>query len=182
MARQSVTPFGFGLPTTGGADPFLTLHREMNRLFDSALRGGLAPGQEAQEGGGMLMPRIDVSETENALRITAELPGVTEKDLDVTLQDDLLTIRGEKKFERKQERQDFHFTERSYGTFQRSLRLPFQADPEQVQASFENGVLTVTVPKAQLRESKRRIQVQAGSGASQGSQPETGAGGGTPAS
>ena len=72
----------------------------------------------------------------------------------------MLTIRGEKKFERADDKENFHFVERSYGTFQRSLRLPFPVDPEQVQASFENGVLTVTVPKTGRQERSHRIQVQ----------------------
>ena len=103
---------------------------------------------------------MNVSETENEIRITAELPGVTEQDIDISLDDDVLTIRGEKKFERTDDKENFHFVERSYGTFQRSLRLPFPVDPEQVQASFENGVLTVTVPKTGRQERSRRIQVQ----------------------
>jgi HSP20 family protein len=74
----------------------------------------------------------------------------------------VLTIRGEKKFERKDEKESYHFVERSYGTFQRSLRLPYAVDPEQVRASFENGVLTVTLPKTKQQERSRRIQVQAG--------------------
>ena len=69
---------------------------------------------------------MNVSETDKEIRITAELPGVTEQDIDVSLDDDVLTIRGEKKFERKDDKENFHFVERSYGTFQRSLRLPYR--------------------------------------------------------
>jgi HSP20 family protein len=91
------------------------------------------------------------------------LPGVSEKDVDVSLSDDVLTIRREKKFERKDDTKDdtenYHFVERSYGTFQRSLRLPYAVDPDQVQASFENGVLTVTLSKGKEQERSRRIQV-----------------------
>ena len=99
-------------------------------------------------------------ETEKEIRVSAELPGVGEQDVDISLNDDVLTIRGEKKFERTDDKENFHFVERSYGTFQRSLRLPFPVDPEQVQASFENGVLTVTLPKTGRQERSRRIQVQ----------------------
>jgi HSP20 family protein len=109
----------------GAADPFLTLHREMNRLFDDVLRGGPVPegGQGGSSQGGVLLaPRMDVSETDNEVRIQAELPGVSENDIDVSLNEDLLTIRAEKKQERKEERQGLHFSERSFGTFQRSLR------------------------------------------------------------
>ena len=124
----------------------------------------LAARRDGQPGpgrvGNFVNASMNVSETEKEIRITAELPGVTEQDIDVSLDDDVLTIRGEKKFERTDDKENFHFVERSYGTFQRSLRLPFPVDPEQVQASFENGVLTVTVPKTGQQERSRRIQVQ----------------------
>lgn len=113
---------------------------------------------------------MNVSETDKEIRITAELPGVTEQDLDISLDDDVLTIRGEKKFERKDEKENFHFVERSYGTFQRSLRLPYAIESEQVQANFENGVLTVAVPKTGWQERSRRIQVQGRGAGGQGSQ------------
>lgn len=154
--------FSPGSPLGVGGDPFLTLHREMNRLFDDVLRGGALPagGQSGSEGGVLLAPHMDVSETEKELRIRAELPGVSEKDIDISLNDDVLTIRAEKRQERKEEREGVHFSERSFGTFQRSLRLPFQVNPDQVQARFENGVLSVTLPKTQPQERSRRIQVQ----------------------
>ena len=146
----------------GGGDPFLTLHREMNRLFDDVLRGGAMPagGQSGSQGGLLLAPQMDVSETEKELRIQVELPGVSEKDIDLSLDGDVLTIRAEKRQERKEERDGIHISERSFGTFQRSLRLPFQINPDQVQARFENGVLSVTLPKTQPQERSRRIQVQ----------------------
>src|SRR3954463_16006768 len=166
MARNPLSPFGFGgVGERGlGSDPFLSLHREMNRLFDDVLRGTFGvPSREGQAGrGGTLMPHIDVSETDKELKICAELPGITENDVEVTLNDDVLTIRGEKKFERTNEQENYHFVERSYGTFQRSLRVPYPAEPEQVQARFEHGVLTVTLPKAEQQQRSRRIQVQAG--------------------
>ena len=151
----------------GGGDPFLTLHREMNRLFDDALRGSpaVAGSQGAQSS--LLAPHMDVSETDKEIRIQAELPGVNENDVDVSLNEDVLTIRAEKKQERKEEREGVHVSERSFGTFQRSLRLPFQVDAEQVQARFENGVLHVSLPKTAPQERSRKIQVQAGGGGKQ---------------
>ena len=123
----------------------------MNRLFDDVFRGTGLPAATGSQGQGdvgtFVNASMNVSETDKEIRITAELPGVTEQDIDVSLDDDVLTIRGEKKFERKDEKENFHFVERSYGTFQRSLRLPYRCRSEQVQASFENGVLTVTLPK-----------------------------------
>ena len=130
-------------------------------MSSAALALPAATGSQGQgDVGTFVNASMNVSETDKEIRITAELPGVTEQDIDISLDDDVLTIRGEKKFERKDDKENFHFVERSYGTFQRSLRLPFPVDPEQVQASFENGVLTVTVPKTGRQERSRRIQVQ----------------------
>ncbi|MBF9232561.1 Hsp20/alpha crystallin family protein [Microvirga alba] len=175
MARNPLSPYRFGLPMemSFGQDPFMSLHREMNRLFDDVLRGGGGGGgllamPEASTAGVMLMPKINVSETEQEMRISAELPGVTEKDIDVSLDGDMLTIRAEKKFERKEDKEDFHFVERSFGTFQRSLRLPYSIKPDQVKAKFENGVLMVSLPKSKEEERTHRIQVEAASSAGSG--------------
>jgi HSP20 family protein len=156
--------FSTGSLLGGSGDPFLTLHREMNRLFDDALRGAGTPSgwQGGSQGEALMAPHMDVSETEKELRIQAELPGVNENDIELSLNEDILTIRAEKRQERKEEREGVHFTERSFGTFQRALRLPFQVNPDQVQARFENGVLSVTLPKTQPQERSRRIQVQGG--------------------
>jgi HSP20 family protein len=162
MARNPLTPFRSGLGMLSGSDPFLSLHREMNRLFDDVLRGtGVAQGGQGIAGN-MIAPQINVSETANEIRVTAELPGVAENDIEIDLNDDMLIIRGEKKFERMDEKETFHFVERSYGTFQRALHLPFSVAPDQVQATFENGVLTVTLPKTAQQEQSHRIRVQAG--------------------
>ena len=184
MARNPLSPFrGGGLMGGGfGGDPFMSLHRQMNRLFDDVLREstGQTPSSQGQGGeGGMLMPHMDVSETDKELKVCAELPGVSEKDIDVRLEDDVLVIRAEKKFERKDEKENYHFMERSYGTFQRALRLPGPVEPEQVQASFENGVLTVTVPKTEQQERSRRIQIggsRSGESGGTKSKAESGAG------
>ncbi|ACP23383.1 heat shock protein 16 (plasmid) [Sinorhizobium fredii NGR234] len=164
MARNPLSPFRpGGLTERGFGDPFLSLHQEMNRLFDDVLRGRLGgPLQRGTQEGGMMMPDIDVSETENEVRICAELPGVKDEDVDVSLNDDTLTIRAEKKFERKDEKENYHFMERSYGTFQRSLRLPYSVDADKIRADFADGVLTVTLPKGPEQEKRRKIQVQHG--------------------
>ena len=162
MARTDLTPFRSGALLVG--DPFLSLHREMNRLFNEVSRGAGLPAADGPgtELGSFINARMNVSETDKEIRVTAELPGVTEKDIDVSLDGDLLTIRGEKKFEQRKggEKENYHFVERSYGTFQRSLRLPFPVDPGQVAASFENGVLTIVLPKTAQQERNRKIQVQ----------------------
>jgi HSP20 family protein len=165
MARNPLSPFRpGGLTERGfGEDPFMSLHREMNRLFDDVFRGVPTAGARGRSGGDFVTAHMDVSETENEVRICAELPGVSQDDVEVSLDDDVLTIRGEKKLERKDEKENYHFMERSYGTFQRSLRLPFRVEPDQVQADFNNGVLTVTLPKTKAQDRSRRIQIQGAS-------------------
>jgi HSP20 family protein len=158
MARNlSVFGSDNGLGRGVAANPFLMLHREMNRLFDDVFRSTPVPFDQSGE---TIVPQINVSETDKELRVTAELPGASEKDIDVTVDGDILTIRAEKKVDRKEEKENYYFVERAYGTFQRSLRLPFSVDPGQVQAQFENGVLTVTLPKPQGQQQSRKIEVQ----------------------
>ncbi len=105
------------------------------------------------------------------------MPGVKEQDIEVALDDRVLTLRAEKKVERKDERENTHFTERSYGVFQRSLQLPFQVNPDEVNAAFENGVLTIAVPKPKEREQRRKIEVRSGSSQPQTETPPSGSGG-----
>ncbi|MDB5446167.1 MAG: type effector protein [Phenylobacterium sp.] len=163
MARAFLTPF---LSARNG-DPFLSLHRDINRLFDEALRGP-APAAAADQGGNFVPAQINVAETEDEYRVTAELPGLSGDDVEVLLDDDLLTIRGEKRFERRDDKENYHLVECAYGTVQRSLRLPAAVDPQQVQATFENGLLRITLPKSKAQERARRIQVQAAAGAQAG--------------
>jgi HSP20 family protein len=143
----------------------------MNRLFDDVFRG-TATGPTESYGAGFAPAHMNVSETSDELRITAELPGVSPDEVEITLDNDVLTVRGEKRFEKKDERENFHFVERSYGTFQRSLRLPFPVDAEQVHAAYDNGVLTIALPKSKAQERARRIQIQgrAGQGDPRGGQ------------
>lgn len=178
MARHPLSPYRPGMlgERSFYGDPFLSLHREMNRLFDDALRGPAGiPGQGGSAQTQALTPHVDVSETEREVRIVAELPGVTDKDVEVTLNDDVLTIRGEKKFERNEEKENYHVVERSFGSFQRSLRLPFVIEADQIKASFDHGVLTITVPKGREQERTRRIQI--GTGGTQGSNTGAATGG-----
>ena len=169
MAGRSVLPFfSRHLPVSRSSedtDPFMAFRREMNRVFDDTFRGFGLPSLVGQAFGrmpaGTLMPQIDVSETEHEIQVTAELPGIDEKDVEVILADDVLTIRGEKKAEHEQKDRDYHLMERSHGTFSRSLPLPFAADPSQVKAAFKNGVLTVTIQKPkEVLEKQHRIEVR----------------------
>jgi HSP20 family protein len=92
-------------------------------------------------------PAVDIYETENELVVKADLPAVTEKDLDVRVENNMLTIRGERKFENKVEQEDYLRVERSYGTFSRSFSLPNTVNSEAIKADYKNGVLTITLPK-----------------------------------
>jgi HSP20 family protein len=154
MARYLFPFTGTGVSNRG--DPFLELHREMNRLFDDASRG-LAGGRDTT-GMALVAPRMDIHESENALEVTAELPGVSQNDVDLRIEGDVLTIRGEKRNERQDKQA--HVVERSYGSFQRSVQLPFAPDPAQVEADFEHGVLRVVLPKKGQQEKAQKIQIR----------------------
>ncbi|NWG71833.1 MAG: Hsp20/alpha crystallin family protein [Parvularculaceae bacterium] len=150
------------LPAASGdaGDPFFRLQNEMNRLFDEAFAGfsGFASGGTV----GALTPRVDLKETGDALEAFFELPGVDEKDLDVEISDNILTVRGEKRAERS-EREDgsgYHFVERSYGSFARSIALPAEIEQDRVKAEFSNGVLKLWLPKnAEARNRTRKIAI-----------------------
>ena len=144
-------------PARGSYDPFMTLHREMNRLFDDVFRGfggmGLSPLMEGQFG----WPKLELSETDNALTVSAELPGMTEKDVNVEINNGVLTIRGEKKNERKDEGK--YLTERYYGAFERQIPLQ-DVEEDKAEASFKDGVLTVSLPKSENpRAGVKRIAI-----------------------
>ena len=125
-------------------NPLQALRHRMDQLFDDFAGGSGWPFTDGRED---VMPRVDVSETDKEITVAAELPGVDEKDLDLSLVDDVLTIKGEKKQEREEKRESYQLTERSYGRFHRSMRLPFEPDAKKIKATFKSGVLTVTVPK-----------------------------------
>lgn len=116
----------------------------MDRLFDRLLDFEW----EALPAFGEWAPRLDLSETDENLIAKVEIPGMDPKDLEVSLQENMLTIRGEKKREKEEKDVRLHRVERSYGTFTRSAWLPVAVDPKGVKASFKNGLLTVTLPKA----------------------------------
>jgi HSP20 family protein len=144
------------------SDTLVPLRQQMSRLFDDFFSSPMfAPLPMQTLATVVVAPRIEVSETEKELHITAELPGIDPKDVEVTLADDVLTIRGQKQAQHEEGKErDFHLTERSYGTFARYLRLPFHADPQKIQASFKDGLLTLTVPKPEEAQQKvHRIDV-----------------------
>jgi HSP20 family protein len=141
------------------ANPFLALHREMNRLFDDVFRGfGLAPfGFDRGFDRTMGWPNIEVSDTDKEMKVTAELPGLDEKEVELELANGVLAIKGEKKTET--EDKERLLSERYYGRFER--RIPVEdVDEDKVSASFRNGVLTVTLPKtAQTQRQVKRIAI-----------------------
>jgi HSP20 family protein len=107
-----------------------------------------------------MVPKVDVSESDKEIQIVAELPGLKQEDVDLSLADDVLTIRGETRESREEREKQYHLTERSYGRFERSFQLPDFVDRERIAARFENGLLTVTLPKSEkARPSARRIEI-----------------------
>jgi HSP20 family protein len=141
------------------SDPFTALRAEMDSLFDSFL-GGLPafPRMFGTSGdrGFALAPHMDVKETDKEIVVEAELPGIDEKDVSLSLQDGVLTIRGEKRHEQDEEKENYRVMERRYGSFQRSVRLPDTVDEDKVEASFNNGVLKVSLPKRPEAIGKQR--------------------------
>jgi HSP20 family protein len=151
--------------------PFTGLRREIDRLFDDFewgswrspfrralfdvepfLRGEVTWGK---------VPAVDVADTATSYEITAELPGLDERNVEVKLSDGTLTIRGEKKEEKEEKKRDYYLSERHYGSFQRSLSVPDGVDAEKIEATFKNGVLTVTLPKTvEAQKKEKKIEVK----------------------
>lgn len=139
-------------------NPFFALQDRMNRIFDDVTRDfGLEPfGGERG-----FSPRIDVTEDDKTMRISAELPGMDDKDIDVSVEHGTLMLRGEKKHEHEEKNGGIYRMERSYGSFQRMIPLPEYVDHEKAEAEYKKGVLTVTLPKtAEAARQQRRIEVK----------------------
>ena len=140
-------------------DPFYALQDQIDRLFSDFTRGAGMPGFTNDRGFGW--PNIDVTEDEKRFCVEAELPGLEQKDVEVTLTDNVLTIRGEKRIENDDAKR--HYSERYFGRFERQIPLDTDVNVDAVKASFKNGVLKVEVPKsAQARERAKRIQIANG--------------------
>lgn len=146
------------------------LRDEMNHLFDEFFTGferraptlfrHYEPGWLLGGHRGEMTPAVDVAEDDKEVRLTAELPGMKEEDIEVVLRDDMLTVKGEKKSERKEDKENYHFTERRYGAFERTFRLPEEAEADRIEADFKDGVLNVTVPKkAAAKKAEKKIKV-----------------------
>ncbi len=145
-------------PTADRANPLMDLQREMNRVFDDFWRGFDLPSPVF---GRSSWPHIDVAETDTEFKVTAELPGLEEKDVEVTLRDNALTLSGEKRNEREEREAGRYYAERFHGRFSRTIQLPDEVDADKVAAAFKNGVLTVLLPKnPQARDTAKRIPIQ----------------------
>ncbi len=143
-------------------DVWRSLRTEMDRLFDRFSTGfGMMPFPAfAFEPSFISAPAVDITEDASSYKLSAELPGMTEKDIQVSLSDDRLTVKGEKRREKEEEDKGYHLTERTYGEFQRSFILPDGVDSEKITAEFANGVLTLTLPKTRAAMPKK-IEVKA---------------------
>jgi HSP20 family protein len=155
MANGYLTPWRRGSLT--GTRPFGTgslfdLHRQMNQLFDDLVERGPASAQGVPATTGW--PQLEIEQQDDRIRVVAELPGVDEKDVELTIEDGVLSLAGEKRSERKDES---GYSERSYGRFERRIALPSNIDEDACKADFRNGVLTVTIPRAAEKARGRRI-------------------------
>jgi HSP20 family protein len=147
-------------------DPFQDLRSAQDEMAQMSPMLAHALGLHTQQGNDRAMtrawaPALDISERKDAYLVTVELPGITPEDLDITMEDGLLTIQGERQFTSESSEQQFHRVERRYGAFRRSITLPAHVMAEEIQASFEDGVLQILVPKAEEAKPKR-IQVRPG--------------------
>lgn len=130
-------------------DPFNFLRHQIDRLFETST---------TVQG---IRPELEVRENKEGLQITAELPGVDEKDIDVSFTNGILTIRGEKKSEDTKEGETYHISERNYGSFTRSIKLPYEPEENKISASFKDGVLSVSIPRSEKSKSSvHKIAIQ----------------------
>lgn len=140
--------------------PFLSLQREMNRVFDDFFRGfDLEPF--GRSGNWSFEPSLDVWEDDKNIHVKAELPGMDEKNIELNLQENILSIRGEKKDEREDKKDGYFYRESRYGSFSRTVPLPEGIDAQRVEAKFNKGVLTVTIPKPEGAATGKKIPIKA---------------------
>lgn len=148
---------------TGSVERWRSFRDDMDRLFDGFSKGfGVSAfepffGRDAE----FAAPVVDVAEDDKAYTVTAELPGIDEKDVDVSVSGDVLSIKGEKKKEREEKDKNYYLSERSYGSFERAFSLPEGVDQDKIAASFAKGVLTVTLPKNPEAQKSKKIEVKA---------------------
>lgn len=154
MALKSLLPWRRG-EVARGRDPSVSLQHEMNDLIERFFNDNQPLGWPA----GAFAPEVDISETDKEVRVSAELPGVDEKDLDVSVTDDSVCIKGEKKEEKDEKNGERRYVERSYGSFERRLALPSEVDPNKAKATFKKGVLTITAPKSANAQKSKKVSI-----------------------
>ncbi len=140
--------------------PFYSLQKEINRIFDNFFNE-LTPSRFFGDSFGSFVPSVDVKEKDDEFVVTVELPGMDAKDVDISISDDILTLRGEKKEEKEEKEGNYYRRECSYGSFHRDIPLPAEVEPDKVEAEFKRGVLTVHLPKKPESQRKaKKIQVK----------------------
>lgn len=154
-----------GATETGGqARPLRTGLTDLDQTFDTLMGrffGNLPARWQGFEPMAALAPQMDIAETETGYTVTMELPGVEEKDINVAIEDGLLSVTGEKKSESESKGKTWHRVERRYGSFARSLRLPTDADEAKIEAKVKNGLLQLSIPRtAESRQKSRKIEIQ----------------------
>lgn len=141
-------------------DPFQemsALQERMNRLFSDVRAQAPVRGEEIVQGA--WIPAVDIFETNEAIVLKAELPGITAQDISVEVKDNTLTLKGEKKFEKEVKEENYHRVERSYGSFQRAFTLPGTIHQEKVKAKFKDGILEITLPKVE-EDKPKQVKVE----------------------
>ncbi len=169
MATTSIEVKKNAPPRTAVPDLWQSFRGDMDRLFDRFGNGFGFPSfprmfdLEPTTTFAMSVPAVDVAETDKAFTLSAELPGMEEKDIDVSVTGDLLVLKGEKRQEKEEKDKNYYLSERSYGKFQRSFSLPAGIDRDRISAEFAKGVLTVTLPKsAEAQQQQKKIEVKKG--------------------
>jgi HSP20 family protein len=137
--------------TSWSAD-FSNMQREINRMFDAVLRGGMV--DDSTFGPSIWTPAVDITEKDDEYLVKVELPGVEKNDVQITLESNILTVKGEKKQEKEEKGENYHRMERSYGSFQRSFTLPTTVKSDKIDASFKDGVLSIRLPKSEEAKPK----------------------------
>ena len=152
------------LATRRPVNSLFNLHNQLGRVFGDLLSSN---DSESTEENSSWIPTVDISENDSGFEIHAELPGVAQEDVQVSVTDNLLTIKGEKNQKRETENKSYHRVERRYGTFQRSFTLPRHVDTGNIKGDYKDGILTLTIPKAEAAKPKEiQIGVQSANGSS----------------
>lgn len=131
----------------GWDHPMSRFQREIEQMLDDTWHGFGLPAFGRGERSGLVSPRVDIKETDEKIVVTAELPGMEEKDVELLWNDNVLTIKGEKKAEREEKDEGYTYSERSYGSFERRIPIDSEVESDKLDATFKNGILTVTLPK-----------------------------------